>query len=97
MDIWYEVEDALETASDEAERQVHAECRFEVWEWCANENFSEAGLLARFPNRRLADLFIKSLNDNLHSTGRGMLYPKDYRQTVLDRFYAADQSDSSVH
>ncbi len=97
MRIWYEIEDALETCFEEAERAIHGECRFEVWEWAALESGNEASLVGRFTTRRLAEMVIAGLEDEFEQSGRGIHYPRDDRQRALDDFHLASLNDSTVH
>ncbi len=97
MKIWYEIDDALAEAIDDQEAQFHADCRFEVWEWCTLGSCSEASLVGRFPNHRLAESVATSLNDQVKQTGRGAFYPRDMRQAAYDLFHAADLDTSTVH
>jgi len=96
-EIWYEIEDAMEAALEEIEQRVHAECRWEVWEWTRDESTNEGALVGRFPSRRLAQLFIAALQDRMERTGRGIVYPRDAQQTAMEAFDAMDVADSTVH
>ncbi len=97
MRIWYEIEDALETSFEDVERDIHQECRFEVWEWCSMNDDPEATLVGRFCTRRLAELFITQMEDEVAQSGRGVHYPQDARQKALDAFHMISPGDSTIH
>ncbi len=97
MEIWYEIEDVVEMAVDEEDGLVYAECPFEVWEWYSEGSTSEAGLLARFSSRSLAESYVEGLIEQLKITGRGALYPKDDRRRAVEHFYSGTLKDGTVH
>lgn len=102
MKIWYEIEDMGEGLAEEDADPSDAPgtaqaCPVEVWEWFNDETRCEAGLVGRFPNPRLAELFVMTLNDRLHAEGRGLIFPRDARQTAVDRFHAVTPEDQTVH